>query len=106
MTEGPRAALSPLGSAVIFGLILFKVVQDPPKPTPWTRARVVVTAVLFGTSGLALIIAMVWVLTVRSEAPIRVVAVIGILSVPALGIWLVRTARSQDRAARNRQADS
>ena len=52
------------------------------------------TAVLVGTSSLALIIAMVWVLTVRSEAPIRVVAVIGILAVQALGIWLVRTARS------------
>jgi hypothetical protein len=100
VVDGLRAALSPLAGAIVFGAVLYKT-RDAPKPTPWTRSRIVASAVLVGTGGLAMIITLVWVLTVRSEWPIRVVAVIGILLVPTLGLWLVRVARAQDRAARS-----
>jgi hypothetical protein len=46
-----------------------------------------------------MIITMAWVLTVRSEWSIRVIAVVGILMVPALGFWLVHTARAQNQPA-------
>ncbi|TCO19083.1 hypothetical protein EV652_11460 [Kribbella steppae] len=58
------------------------------------------TAAIYATSSLAMIVMLVWVLTVRPEWPIRIVAVLGILLVPTLGLWLVRVARAQDRAAR------
>jgi hypothetical protein len=47
-----------------------------------------------------MVITLVWVLTVRSEWPIRTVAIIGILLVPTLGLWAVRVARAEDTAAR------
>jgi len=100
VVDGPRAALSPSAGAIVFGAVLFKVVREAPKPTPWTRSRIVATAAIYGITSLAMIVTLVWVLTVRSEWPIRVVAVIGILLVPTLGLWLVRVARAQDRAAR------
>lgn len=101
VTDGPRAALSPMSGALFAGAVLYKAMRDSPKPTPWTRPRIVASALLFGAGGLAVIITLVWVLTVRSEWPIRIVAVIGILSVPTLGLWLVRIAQAQDRAARS-----
>ncbi|ONI76540.1 hypothetical protein BWI15_04320 [Kribbella sp. ALI-6-A] len=58
------------------------------------------SAAILGISGLAVIVTLVWVLTVRPEWPIRIVAVIGILLVPTLGLWSVRMARAEDRAAR------
>jgi integral membrane sensor domain MASE1 len=100
VTAGPRAALSPAIGAVVFGVILYKIVRNPPAPTRWTRQRVVASAAIYAVSGLAMIVTLVWVLTVRPEWPIRIVAVIGILLVPTLGLWLVRVARAQDRAAR------
>jgi hypothetical protein len=100
VTDGLRAALSPVLGAILFGGVLYKAVRDSPKPTRWTRQRIVASVVILGTSGLAMIITLVWVLTVRPEWPIRIVAVIGILLVPSLGLWLVRFARAQDRAAR------
>jgi hypothetical protein len=100
VTGSPRAALWPTAMAILNGVVLYKMVRNPPEPTPWTRSRAIAGAVIFGTSGLAVIIALVWILTVRSEWPIRTVAVIGILTVPALGVWLVRVARAQDRIAR------
>jgi hypothetical protein len=100
VADGPRAALSPTVAAVVFGVILYKVVRNPPAPTRWTRPRVIATAAIYAVSSLAMIVSLVWVLTVRPEWPIRVVAVIGILLVPTLGLWLVRVARAQDRTAR------
>jgi hypothetical protein len=100
VTDSPRAALTPTAMAIVNGAVFYKFVRNPPKPTPWTSSRIVASAVIFGTCGLAVIIALAWVLTVRSEWPIRIVAVIGILTVPTLGVWLMRVARAQDRAAR------
>lgn len=100
VTESPRAALWPMAMAILNGAVLYKIMRDPPKPTPWTRSRVIASAVIFGASGLAVVIALFWVLTVRPEWPIRAVAFTGILAVPTLGVWLMRAARAQDRAAR------
>ncbi len=100
VVDGPRAAVSPTVAAVVFGLVLYKVVRNPPAPTRWTRPRVIATAAIYAASSLAMIITLAWVLTVRPEWPIRIVAVLGILLVPTLGVWLVRVARAQDRAAR------
>jgi hypothetical protein len=99
VVDGPRAALSPMVTAVVFGLVLYKVVRNPPAPTRWTRPRVLATAAIYATSSLAMLITLAWVLTVRPEWPIRIVAVLGILLVPTLGVWLVRVARAQDRDA-------
>ncbi|WP_143465397.1 hypothetical protein [Kribbella sp. ALI-6-A] len=100
VTDGPRAALSPALGAIVSGVILYKLVRNPPAPTRWTRHRVMASAAILGISGLAVIVTLVWVLTVRPEWPIRIVAVIGILLVPTLGLWSVRMARAEDRAAR------
>jgi hypothetical protein len=100
VVDGPRAALSPTVAAVVFGLVLYKVVRNPPAPTRWTRPRVIATAAIYATSSLPMIVMLVWVLTVRPEWPIRIVAVVGILLVPTLGLWLLRVARAQDRLAR------
>lgn len=94
VSEGPRAALAPLAGALLFGAVLYKVLRDPPKPTRWTRPRVVASAALFGTAGLTVVTALIWLLIVRSEWPIRIVAVIGILSVQVLGVWLLQVARA------------
>ena len=100
VTESPRAALWPAALAIANGAVLYKFVRNPPRPTPWTRSRVIASAVMFGVGGLAVLSALVWVLTVRSEWPIRIVAGIGILTVPGLGVWLIWVARAQNRAAR------
>ncbi|GAA1138993.1 hypothetical protein GCM10009630_42470 [Kribbella jejuensis] len=100
VTDDPRAALWPMALAIANGAVLYKMARTPLRPTPWTRSRVIASALLFGSGGLAVVIALVWVLTVRSEWPIRIVAAIGILTVPTLGLWLIRVARAQDRAAR------
>lgn len=101
VTGSPREALWPAVLAIANGVLLYKIARNPPKPTPWTRSRVIASAVMYGLGGLAVMTAMGWVLTVRSEWPIRTVAVIGILVVPTLGVWLVWVARAQDRAARS-----
>lgn len=100
VADGPRAALSPTIGAVVFGVILYKVVRNPAAPTRWTRQRVVASAAIYGVTSLAMIVTLVWVLTVRPEWPIRILAIIGILLVPTLGLWLVRVAQAQDKAAR------
>jgi hypothetical protein len=100
VADGPRAAISPTLGAIVTGAVLYKLVRNPPAPTRWTRPRVIASAAIYGISSLAMIVMLVWVLTVRPEWPVRIVAVIGILLVPTLGLWLVRVARAQDRDAR------
>jgi hypothetical protein len=99
VADDPLGALSPTVAAVVFGLVLYKV-RNSPAPTRWTRPRVLVTAAIYATSSLGMIITLAWVLTVRPEWPIRILAVVGILLVPTLGLWLLRVARAQDRVAR------
>jgi hypothetical protein len=100
LTDDPRAALSPTLGLIVCGGILYKLVRHPPAPRRWTRQRLIVRTSILGAVSVPVLVCFIWVAVIRPEWPIRLVAVIGILSVPALVLWFVRTARAEDQAAR------
>ena len=101
ITDGARAALSPTVSAIVCGVILYRLVRHPPPPTRWNKRRVALSAAVLGPATVALVVTLAWVALVVPDWPIRLFALVGIASVPAIIFWGVRIARHEDQVARD-----
>jgi peptidoglycan/LPS O-acetylase OafA/YrhL len=93
-------AIPPAILAVLFAFGAYRQVKHPVKPQPWTRTRVVVSAVFGGALTLAVLATLGWTAISVPDWPIRAVSVAGIVFVVCLVIWVVRIARRMDREAR------
>ncbi|MEV0791593.1 hypothetical protein [Kribbella sp. NPDC050459] len=93
-------AVLPAVLAVAFAFGAYRLAQNPPRPQPWTKARVVLSAVFGGAMTLAVLAALGWTAISIPDWPIRAVSVAGMAFVVGMVIWGVRTARRLDREAR------
>ncbi len=101
VVDGPRAAVTPALTAVVGGILLYRLSKHPIAPARWTRRRVTLVAVALVPASVAVIAVMVWVIVVNPDWAIRLVAAGAIAVVPASLVWLVRLARREDQAARD-----
>jgi hypothetical protein len=105
IADGPRAALWPGLYAIVFSVILYRLVKHPMPPSRWSKRRIVGSAALIGPAAAAVVAALVWVVVVVPDWPTRLVALAGIVLVPAIAFLGVRTARQEDRAARESEQE-
>jgi hypothetical protein len=100
IADGPRAALWPGLYAIFASMVLYRIVKHPMPPSRWHKRRIIVSAAVIGPVTVAMVAVLVWVVVVVPDWPPRLLAVAGIVLVPAIAIWGVRTARQEDQAAR------
>lgn len=99
--DGPREALSPGLYAVAAGFALYWHAKHPPAPARWDRRRILLSASLLIPITVAMVAILIWVLVAVPDWPVRILATAGLVLVPALLFWLLRTARRDDQLARN-----
>jgi peptidoglycan biosynthesis protein MviN/MurJ (putative lipid II flippase) len=100
ITDGARAALSPTVSAIVCGVILYRLVRHPPPPTRWNKRRVILSVAVLVPATVAVVVTLAWVVLVVPDWPIRLLALAGMASVPAIIFWGVRIAHHEDQVAR------
>ncbi|MFF0339697.1 hypothetical protein [Kribbella sp. NPDC004875] len=94
-----QGAVSPAMAAVLGGVVLYRQARNPPELKPWSRVRIVVSAVVGGAGTLAVLGMLGWVALFVPDWPARAVAVGGMVLVVALGTWMVRTVRKLNQQA-------
>lgn len=99
VTGGLRSALSPAFSTVVLGVLLFRYWRNPPPPKPWTKWRVIGSAVVLGLASTAVISCLVWVAVINPGWQLRAVAVGGVLVVLGAIFWTLRLAQAEHREA-------
>jgi hypothetical protein len=101
ITDGARAALWPTVFAIFCGVILYRLVRHPRPPTRWNKRRVILSVAVLAPATVAVVVTLAWVVLVVPDWPIRLLALAGMASVPAIIFWGVRIARHEDQAAQN-----
>lgn len=99
--DGPREALWPGLYAIAAGIGLYWHVKHPPAPARWDRRRILLSASVLIPITVAMVAILIWVLVTVPDWPVRILATAGLVLVPALLFWLLRTARRDDQLARN-----
>jgi hypothetical protein len=104
IADGTRAALWPGLDAIGFSAVLYRLVKHPMPPSRWSKRRIIGSAAI-GPAAAAVVAALVWVVVVVPDWPTRLLALAGIVLVPAIAFLGVRTARQEDRAARESEQE-
>lgn len=99
VTGGLRSALSPAFTTILLGVVLFRYWRNPPPPKPWTKWRVIGSAVILGVASTAVIACLVWVAVINPAWELRAVAAGGTLFVLGVIVWTVRLAQTEHRQA-------
>ncbi|MGW7679191.1 hypothetical protein ACWGID_00530 [Kribbella sp. NPDC054772] len=86
-----RGAVAPACAAVLGGSIVYWQAKYPPELKPWSRTRIVVSAIVGGAGTLAVLGMLGWVALVVPDWLTRLVAVGGMVFVVVLVTWVVRT---------------
>ena len=105
IADGPRAALWPGLYAIVGSVVLYRLVKHPMPPSRWSKRRSIGSAAVIGPATAAVVAALVWVVVVVPDWPPRLVALAGIVLVPAIAFWGVRTACQEDLAARESEQE-
>jgi hypothetical protein len=100
IADGPSAALWPGLYAIVGSVVLYRLVKHPMPPSRWSKRRIIGSAAVIGPATVAVVAVLVWVVLVVPDWPPRLVALAGIVLVPAIVFWGARTARQEDQAAR------
>jgi hypothetical protein len=100
ITVGPRAALWPGLVAIFAGAVLYRIVRQQPTPRRWSKRRVIISAAVLGPVSAVVLGVLVGVVMSVPDWPTRLIAIFGIVLVPAMILWGTRMARQEDQAAR------
>ncbi|MDX2972813.1 hypothetical protein PWY87_34180 [Kribbella solani] len=79
--------------AVAAGAMLFKYRTNPPELRPWSRGRVVVSAVVGGTATVAVLGTLGWVAVFYPDWRMQLIAAVLMAFVVGFTIWVARLAR-------------
>lgn len=85
-----RGALSPAFTAVFAGILVYRQAKNPPELKPWSRVRIVVSAVVGGAGTLAVLGMLGRVALIAPDWVTRAVAVGCMVFVVVLVAWVVR----------------
>src|SRR3981189_581673 len=91
-TVGPRAALWPGLVAIFAGTVLYRIVRHQPTPRRWSKRRVIISAAVLGPVSAVVVGVLVGVLLSVPDWPTRLIAIFGIVLVPAMILGGVRRA--------------
>jgi hypothetical protein len=87
-------------SAVCLGVVVYQQWRRPlPPPMVWTRRRTTIAAVVMVPVLIVVLGLFAWV-AIKAAWPNRAVGLVGFVVVVATTVWLVMTARREDRLAR------
>jgi hypothetical protein len=100
ITEGPWEAIQPALLALAGGVIFYRLAKHPMPPMRWDKKRTVTFVVVVGPVGVVMVATLIWVLVTVPDWPVRALAIVGLVFVPAVLAWTFWAARREDQTAR------
>jgi hypothetical protein len=96
----PEDAIVPGLPVVALGVLAYQQWRQPlPPPKAWTRRRITIATLVLVPASVVVVGSFAWV-ALKAAWPNRAVGLAGFVVVVAMLVWLVQTARREDRLAR------